>query len=198
MKNILAISTLGIAVAAVSVSALAIDRGDTIDQQSATTSAEQTWPVKQIKTAFQNDPDLKERDIHIEVRGETARLQGSVQSREEKEHAEEIAQAVNGIKYVRNQLIINDSISKGSADEGTMDKLSKLASDSAITARIKLALLGTNIDAVKVNVDTVDSVVTLKGTVESEDQKELTQEIAMNTDGVKKVKNELKVVQKPS
>jgi osmotically-inducible protein OsmY len=45
----------------------------------------------------------------------------------------------------------------------------------------------------KINVDVVDNVVTLRGTVDSPQQKAEAERIAKETDGVKSVKNQLKV-----
>jgi osmotically-inducible protein OsmY len=57
----------------------------------------------------------------------------------------------------------------------------KLASD------VGLATLG------KVNIDTRDSIVTLRGTVESEAQRKQAERAAAQVDGVSKVVNDLKV-----
>lgn len=206
MNHNLAIGVLGLAVTLGSGSLLALSQNANAEQTTATEaktsvkapSSESEWPVSQIKSSFKKDPDLKVHDIHIEVRGESVRLQGSVNSRAEKERAEKLAKDVNGIKYVRNQLMINPDIDQEGEKSGTLETLSSIASDSAITARIKLDLLATNIDVMKVNVDTFESTVTLKGEVMDPDQKKLAEEIASSTKGVESVRNELAITNQKS
>lgn len=167
MKKSLSIALLSLLISAGSGAALANNHvSDAQAKQPAnqpeSTTTEQQWPISQIKSAFQRDPRLKNREIGIEVRGETVRLQGNVNSEDEKYQAEKIAQNIEGIKYVRNHLIINAPNDNQEQKSGSLDTLSSIATDSLITARIKLNLLATNIDVMKVNVDTVDSVVTLR------------------------------------
>ncbi len=66
--------------------------------------------------------------------------------------------------------------------------------DATITAKIKLKLLQDPITkARKIDVDTVNGVVTLTGIVESKEEIERAVEIAKNESGVKKVVNNLKI-----
>lgn len=66
--------------------------------------------------------------------------------------------------------------------------------DATITAKIKLKLLEDPITkARKIDVDTVNGVVTLTGVVESEKEIERAIEIARNVEGVRRVVNNLKV-----
>ena len=75
------------------------------------------------------------------------------------------------------------------------EKVSSTASNATLTTKVKTALASdagaktlTNID-----VDSNNGVVTLKGKVDSADMKKKAGEIAKKVDGVKSVKNELKV-----
>jgi hyperosmotically inducible protein len=75
------------------------------------------------------------------------------------------------------------------------EKVSKGASNAALTTKVKTALAK---DAgfktlAKVDVDSNEGVVTLKGRVESADAKKKAEQIAKQVDGVKSVKNELRV-----
>jgi hyperosmotically inducible protein len=75
------------------------------------------------------------------------------------------------------------------------EKVSKGAAGAALTTKVKTALakdagfktLG------KIDVDSADGVVTLKGRVESAEAKKKAEQIAKQVDGVKSVKNELRV-----
>lgn len=68
------------------------------------------------------------------------------------------------------------------------------ANDSWLWFKTRAALLATNdLRESTVNVDVVNDVVTLKGTVANAAQKAKAEEVAKGIDGVKSVKNELKV-----
>ena len=77
---------------------------------------------------------------------------------------------------------------KGSSTIGTG------ANDMWLWVKTRAALLATNdLRESTVNVDVVNDVVTLKGTVASAAQKTKAEQVAKDIDGVKSVKNELKV-----
>jgi hyperosmotically inducible protein len=75
------------------------------------------------------------------------------------------------------------------------EKVSKGASNAALTTKVKTALakdagfktLG------KIDVDSNEGVVTLKGRVESAEAKKKAEQVAKKVDGVKSVKNQLRV-----
>lgn len=86
------------------------------------------------------------------------------------------------------------------ADERASNRreVSKSAAGAALTTKVKTALASnvgmktmTNID-----VDSADGVVTLKGKVDSADMKKKVEATAKKVDGVKRVKNELRVEKK--
>ena len=75
------------------------------------------------------------------------------------------------------------------------ETVSKGASNAALTTKVKTALAK---DAgfktlAKIDVDSNEGVVTLKGRVESADAKKKAEQIAKQVDGVKSVKNQLRV-----
>jgi hyperosmotically inducible periplasmic protein len=81
---------------------------------------------------------------------------------------------------------------------GNRREVSKSAAGAALTTKVKTALASdigmksvTNID-----VDSADGVVTLKGKVDSADTKKKAEAVAKKVDGVKRVKNELRVEKK--
>ena len=68
------------------------------------------------------------------------------------------------------------------------------ANDSWLWVKTRASLLGTSdLRESTINVDVVNDVVTLKGTVENAAQKAKAEQVAKGIDGVKSVKNELKV-----
>jgi hyperosmotically inducible protein len=72
--------------------------------------------------------------------------------------------------------------------------LGHTVSDSALTAKIKAKMaLDDHIRARAIDVDTSASIVTLRGTVTSSDERERAQRLARETEGVTQVVNRLQV-----
>lgn len=68
----------------------------------------------------------------------------------------------------------------------------RLASNAALTAKIKSKMaLDDTIEAARIDVDTAEGVVTLRGTVESPAQRERATQLARETDGVTSVIDQL-------
>lgn len=67
--------------------------------------------------------------------------------------------------------------------------------DSWLTAKTKIALLSdSRVSGTRVNIETKGACVTLRGKVETMDEKTAAEQIARGIDGVREVKNELAVV----
>jgi len=76
----------------------------------------------------------------------------------------------------------------------TTDGVRNTSADAAATAKVKAALaLSKNVSALDINVDTYDGVTTLTGKVPSTHSKELAGQIAVDTSGVRKLRNLLNV-----
>ena len=90
----------------------------------------------------------------------------------------------------------------GAADETMKDKARRATSetkgnlsDSWLTAKTKIALLGDErVKSTQISVESNHGVVAMRGKVDSEEAKKAAAEIAKGIDGVKDVKNELRVV----
>jgi hyperosmotically inducible periplasmic protein len=68
------------------------------------------------------------------------------------------------------------------------------AGDAAVTAKVKAALVqADDVKGLSINVDTVNGVVTLKGTVDTQQQADRAVSIAKVAEGVKEVRSELTV-----
>lgn len=67
-------------------------------------------------------------------------------------------------------------------------------SDAAITGRVKAALVeASQIDAMKINVETIDGNVVLSGVVATDEIADLAEQIAEGIEGVKSVENDIEV-----
>ena len=101
-------------------------------------------------------------------------------------------------KRAENREKVQDKLPTAEERAGNRREVSKSAAGAALTTKVKTALareegmktLG------KIDVDSADGVVTLKGKVESAEMKKKAGEVAKKVDGVKSVKNQLVVEKK--
>ncbi|MCX6900007.1 MAG: BON domain-containing protein [Verrucomicrobia bacterium] len=128
---------------------------------------------------------LKHDAIKIQSKDGVATLTGTVAEDSHKTLAQETVANLPGVKSVDNQL---ESKAERAAEN----------SDAWISARVKSSLLfHRNVSGTKTQVEVQNGIVTLRGEAASQAQKELTTEYAKDTEGVKDVKNEIRVVEKP-
>lgn len=152
------------------------------------------WLEAKIATTYSLNRNLSVFDIDTEVDKGVASLSGVVASDIQKELAAEIAKSVEGVKSVNNKLTVDASKEQAASSSTAKRSFGQMVEDMTTTATVKSKLLGsTSTPGLKINVDTMRGVVTLKGTVENAEQKELIEKIAGNTEGVANVDNKLDV-----
>lgn len=152
------------------------------------------WHEGVIEGAFLFNRNLSALDIDVEVKGTTAELTGYVDSPTKKSLAEQVALGVEGITAVDNKLIVDANKAMRNDASSAKSSVMPAVSDAAITAKVKSKLLANSeVSGLKVNVDTKDKVVTLKGEVENDAKRDLVYYITRNTEGVRGVNNKLSV-----
>lgn len=157
-----------------------------------------TWLQTKLVTTYSLNRHLSIFDIDVDVRDQTAYLGGVVDSSIEKDLAEEVALTIDGMKGVKNSIVVNEKDAEGRAEK-LKDSFFQKVDDLTITASIKSKLLAnSSIDGMDVNVDTKGSKVMLKGVVSSDVERELAEKIALNTRGVTEVENNLEITSKES
>ncbi len=78
------------------------------------------------------------------------------------------------------------------SEKSTMERAGDYVADSALTTKVKTALLAEDdLSALDISVETHQGVVTLTGAVESDAQIELAERVVTDLDGVKDVNNRL-------
>ncbi|MDT8322310.1 MAG: BON domain-containing protein [Xanthomonadales bacterium] len=168
--------------------------GQSEDMQQAVKDA---WLDGKLESAYLFNRHLNPFDIDTKVRGGTAYLSGAVDSDILKDLAEEVALAVEGIDKVENQLLVDEQAAKAagkSAESKEKANWRKAVDNATLTATIKTSLLmNENTSGLDINVDSKDGVVTLSGTVDSAEEADLAEQIAVNAENANKVKNKLKV-----
>jgi hyperosmotically inducible periplasmic protein len=127
---------------------------------------------------------LKDEKINISSRDGAVTLSGTVWNDTHKPMAQDVAEALPGVKSVDNQIAV-----KGGPTEN---------SDTWISMKVKTALLyHRNVSGTKTEVYVKDGVVTLKGEAANQAQKDLSAEYAQDIVGVKSVQNEMTVAKAP-
>jgi len=138
-----------------------------------------------VKAALVDHDSIKSTDISVKTDDKVVTLSGFVESQAQAEQAVRVAKGVEGVSSVSDKLHVRDSTKEG---------MQGYAGDTATTSEIKAKLLADDIvPSRKVKVETTDGVVQLSGTVDSQAQSERAESITKAVDGVKSVKNDLKV-----
>ena len=136
-----------------------------------------------IKTQLATDDFLKSFQIGVESRKGIVQLSGFVDSQKAIEKAGQIARGVEGVKSVKNDLIV--SVPK-------TESAGKYFDDSVITTKVKARLAQDDVlKAFEINVKTYNGVVQLRGFVDSQMTIDKASQVAGGVEGVKSVKNDL-------
>lgn len=155
------------------------------------------WLDGKLETALLFNEHLNSFDIDTDVKHGTAWLTGAVESDIDRDLAGEIARSIDGIVKVENKLVVDatKAASANSSDTYRQKQGFKQGvMNATLTARIKSKLmLNGNTSGLAIDVDSKDGNVTLSGTVDSEQEKDLAERIAANVAGAQTVTNRLTV-----
>jgi hyperosmotically inducible periplasmic protein len=127
---------------------------------------------------------LKDDHILINAKDGAVTLTGEVAGSSHRSMAQDTVENLPGVRSVDNQLVVKPANEKA---------------DALVAFQVKATLLyHRSVSGTRTDVSVKGGVVTLTGTATSEAQKELTTEYARDVEGVKDVKNELKVIAEPA
>ena len=148
------------------------------------------WIDGKAETTLMFNTNLNSFDINTDVNHQVITLTGKVDSEVEKALAEELLLTLEQVKSVDNQLTVMSDPAI-SMQEKTINTLT----DAKINTMVKTKLLmEQSIKGTDINVDTIDRVVTLSGTVNSDTEHDLVLSIAKNTNDVSDVEDALTIV----
>lgn len=147
-----------------------------------------TGITAKVKAKLAGAPGLKDADIHVTTTNGVVTLTGRAASAEGKDRAEELAEGVEGVKHVDNEL----STPSGSQATATVKHAAAGAaqgtSDGWITTKVKSALLADSVTkGFDVHVETTNGVVVLTGQLPNHDAVAHAKDVAEKIDGVKSV-----------
>jgi osmotically-inducible protein OsmY len=194
------LATCLLGASAITSSAFAADQANTTMEQrgeQTQSAVKDAWLHGKLESALLFNEHLNSFDIDTDVKNGTAYLRGAVESDIDRDLAGEIAKSIDGVANVENQLLVDSAKAKMAqsnerANERHGFKQSVL--NATLSARVKTRLLANgNTQGTAIDVDSKDGVVTLSGSVESDQEKQLAVQIASNTSGAKSVSDQLSV-----
>jgi osmotically-inducible protein OsmY len=163
------------------------------------TTTKDAWITGKIETLFTLNRHLNAFSIDTDVDKGMVSLTGVVESDIDRDLAVELAKGVEGVVAVKSTLTIEPKTARQTANANAVKHdgdrtFGTWVDDATTTAAVKSKLVGnSNVQGIKIDVDTRGDVVTLSGRVASSEEKQLAEEIARNTGDVSDVRNQLVV-----
>jgi hyperosmotically inducible protein len=146
--------------------------------------ASDSWITSKTKIALFGDDRVKGREVSVETKSGEVHLRGKVDTAEAKTAAGEVAKGIEGVKNVKNDLQVVPAAARKAVN----------ASDKDISKAVE-ARFAKDPQLKKIDVRTDAGVVTLSGEVPSISASAKASEMAFRVDGVKSVKNDVRVTQ---
>ena len=161
-----------------------------------------------IKAKLETDSKLKAADIDVDanVSRNEATLSGTVESEALRTKAVDLAKSAHPGLMVTDKIDVKpreisrteytEELARAERDKAKSygERVGDTLDDAWIHTKIVTKLIGdTQTPERKINVDVLNNMVTLRGTVNTAEQKAEAERIAKSTEGVKGVKNLLKV-----
>lgn len=132
-------------------------------------------------------------DIRVTTEDGIVTLKGDVASPVKKDLAIQLAKNTPGVERVKDDLEVAPKGGKGK-NSNAVKAMETKASDAWITTKVKSMLLfSRNTEGAEIEVSTANQVVTLKGTVVSEEQKDAILKMVGDMVGVREVKSDLAI-----
>lgn len=164
-----------------------------------------SWITMKVHSQFIPEDTLEGSDIDVDTNAGVVTLKGTVLTAAGRDRAIAIAKATDGVKSVTNQLRISPADSAvgdaarkaGEATKETAGTAGRAVTDGWLKSKIYSQYLTENaLDDSDIDIDVAKGAVSLNGTVRTAAGRERAEAIAKATDGVKSVKNNLKVTPK--
>jgi len=144
------------------------------------------WLTTKVQAQYFADREIKARYINVSTRDGVVSLSGYVESPEARQEAVQIARNTDGVRRVENQLVVEEMDADDRSHENNHDLNIKTAVGRKLSG-------DDDVRRVNVDVDVTDGVVTLSGVVHNEAEAKEAERLAREVDGVKDVRNDLKV-----
>ena len=145
------------------------------------------WIAFKIRSELLVKANVSVANTTVAVSDGVVSLTGTADNTAQKDLTGVYAAEIDGVKTVRNDIVIRDQPARG-------DTMNEKIDDASITSQVKYALLShKSTSALKTKVTTVDGVVTLTGVASSDAEKSLVTKLAQDVRGTVSVTNEMTV-----
>ncbi len=169
------------------------DRLSTERRDTANLQQSDAWITAKIQAQYFVDAEVKGRDIDVDTANGVVTLRGSVDNDAERRQAVMMARNTEGVREVNDQLTVN-ATSRQTDTTTDASRTGDAIDDAWITMKVQSKFfLDPDIKGSAIDVTTKGGVVTLQGSVPTATQQKSAEQIAMETDGVRRVNNQLKV-----
>jgi hyperosmotically inducible protein len=161
------------------------------------------WIATKIQAKYFADPGVTSRDINVSAANGIVTLSGRVVSDQEKQQAVMIARNTDGVTQVEDRLTVQAAggtvATTGSAPAEIGRSAVSPMDEARITSTIQSKyFLDDMVKGRRINVDTRQGVVTLRGEVGSEAERGQALLLARTTEGVQRVEDNLSVAVVPA
>ena len=168
--------------AAVSILALASSLVGCSSTQTVGEQANDALITSAVTTRLAADPEVSAFEIDVDTQDAVVRLSGLVETSAQRSEAEKLARNTDGVRRVINDIKIGEPTLEEHID------------DAWISTKVKAKIAADpDVNIFNIDVDVLHGVVTLSGEVKTAYAQRRAEEIASRTEGVKDVKNLLKV-----
>ena len=145
------------------------------------------WLVTKVKTTLLFHSSVSAGATEVNVKDGVVTLRGDAGSQAQKDLTTEYAKDIDGVKDVKNEMVVSKPAKKTQSTGGKID-------DASITALAKMTLLyHGSTSALNTSVTTKDGVVTLSGKAKTAAEKDLATKYVKDVNGVKSVKNQMTI-----
>jgi hyperosmotically inducible protein len=146
-----------------------------------------SWIALKIRSRLLVKANVSAADTKVSSKEGVVTLTGTADNLAQKELTEVYAKDVDGVKSVKNEIVVKEVANKGQTVGETID-------DASITSQVKYALMThKSTSALKTKVTTNDAKIVITGEAGSEAEKSLVTKLAQDVRGVKSVSNDMTI-----
>jgi osmotically-inducible protein OsmY len=157
-----------------------------------------------VKAQMAVDGRISPTRVGVDTLNGAVTLSGEVPTQEEKDAAEQVAQKVEGVRSVSNQITVNPAAAAtglpsgnemkekaGKAVGDVGEQMKREANQAILMGKIKARLVGAGYSGIAVGVE--QGVATLQGNVSSERDRDAIETIVAKMEGVEQINNQITV-----
>ena len=166
-----------------------------VDSQLATKAevaaeSADSWIGRKVKLTLLFHRNVNCGKTNVEVKDGIVTLRGEASSTAQKELTAEYAKDIEGVKEVKNEMIVAATPEPAARTEG------QKIDDASVTAQVKTALSNhRSTNSIKMKIETRNGEVTLTGIAKNAAEKALVTKLVTDIQGVTSVKNQMTIAE---